>query len=58
MYSNIDILIIEDDPQAVITTESIIFSLGYNIMGSVDSADAALTLIAKCKPDILVVDIE
>ena len=58
MSKNIKIIVVEDDPSTALRTESLIYALGYQLVGPVDNSEGALKLIAKENPDILVMDID
>ena len=57
MSSKVSIYIIEDQPQELLRTESLVFALGYMISGTADSGDDAIREIRAKTPDILLVDI-
>ncbi len=56
-HSNISILIIEDESQEALRTESLIYSLGYKVLGCYDNAKDGIKNIREKRPDALVVDI-
>ena len=54
----IRILVVEDDPDTSLRMESLIFSLGYEVLKPVDNSEDAITSIKEQRPDILVMDID
>ena len=51
------ILIVEDEPLIAFDTEHALTESGYQIVGTVDTVEAALEIVAKEKLDLLLVDL-
>lgn len=58
MLEKVRILLIEDDPKVALRTEALIFSLGYDLLKTVDNSEDAIHVIRQQNPDILVMDID
>ena len=56
--SLIKILAVEDDPIYAESLELIVEELGYELVGIVDNAVAALQLVDETLPDLILMDIE
>ena len=57
MHNQIKIQLIEDDPAVSLRVESIIHTLGYQLLPPVDNSDSALAAIEQRDPDIIIMDI-
>lgn len=53
----VDILVVEDDKSVAFFIQASLKSLHYNVMGIVDNGDAALEMISKRKPSLVLMDI-
>lgn len=51
------ILIVEDEPLIAFDTEHVLTEVGYQVVGTVDTVDAALEVIASKKIDLALVDL-
>jgi DNA-binding response OmpR family regulator len=51
------ILIVEDEPLIAFDTEHVLIEAGYDVVGTVDSVEAALELIESTKLDLALVDL-
>ena len=56
--STIKILAVEDDPIYAESLSLIVRELGYELVGIVDNAVAALQLVDETLPDLILMDIE
>lgn len=56
--SPIKILAVEDDPIYAESLEFVVQELGYELVGIVDNASAALQLLDETSPDLILLDIE
>ena len=54
--NNIRILIVEDDPDTALQTESLIYTLGYELLPTVNNSQAALKAIQESEPDVILMD--
>src|ERR1043165_8175781 len=52
-----EILIVEDDATTAMLVEIQLKALGYHVMGTVASGEAALPLAAKRRPDLVLMDV-
>jgi CheY-like chemotaxis protein len=52
------VLVVEDEPLVAFDNEHTLEDDGYEIVGTVDTAEAALELIAEGKPDIVLCDLK
>jgi len=55
--NDLQVLIVEDNLSFALEVEMLITESGYSLLGSVESAAKALTLITKNKPDLILLDI-
>ena len=58
MNSSKSILIVEDEPLIADDLASTLEKKGYGILGPVDNADEAMTLLSKSKPNLVLLDIQ
>ena len=56
--SKVKILIVEDDPSYALELQMLVFELNYQVVATVDNAKDAFTVIAKVKPDLILMDIQ
>ena len=56
--SNIKILLVEDDPSYAIELQMLVDDLGYDVLATVDNAEAVFEVIKKEKPDLILMDIQ
>lgn len=52
------VLVVEDEPLVAFDNEHVLADAGYEVVGTVDTAEAALALIAENAPDIVVCDLK
>ena len=55
--NDIQILLVEDDPDVALTVEVMIDNLGYKLINTLDNSEDAIFWIKKSTPDIVVLDI-
>lgn len=58
MSDKIKILLVEDDPKTTLRMEALIYSIGYELIPSVDNSEDAIKSINEKKLDVLVMDID
>ena len=58
MSSEKSILIVEDEPLIADDIASTLKEKGYGVMGPVDNADEASTMLSKAKPNLVLLDIQ
>ncbi len=56
--SNVKILLVEDDPSYAIELEMIVDELGYEVLATVDNAEAVFEILKTEKPDLILMDIQ
>jgi DNA-binding NarL/FixJ family response regulator len=51
------VLVVEDEPLVAFDNEHVLADAGYEVVGTVDTAEAAIELIAQDAPDIVLCDL-
>ena len=51
------ILVVEDEAVTALDLEDVLLSLGHQVVGTVDSAPAAVSAAARLRPDLVLMDI-
>ena len=54
----ISVFIVEDEPHILETTREMVLELGYNVVGTASTLDAAFEKISSTKPDLVLLDVE
>ena len=52
------VLVVEDEPLVAFDNEHVLSDAGYEVVGTVDTAEAALALLAQDAPDIVLCDLQ
>jgi DNA-binding response OmpR family regulator len=56
-FAKASVLIVDDEPLIAMATEDMVTELGYDVIGSVGSVDAAMSALLRRRPDIALLDV-